>query len=68
MVNQIATMMSGGKFDDKADVAGLAGRAIDQFREIRPAAAKPKKEGIIPFTGHWLESGETQEMPKVRYK
>ena len=67
MVDQIATMSSGGKFDDKADVAGLAGRAIDQFREIRPATAKPKEEGIKPFTGKWLEY-EGPKMPKVRYR
>jgi len=67
LVDQLATMISGGKFDDKADVAGLIGRAVDQFREIRPAVVK-KKEGIKPFTGHWLEYDDREEMPAVRYR
>ena len=67
MIDQIATMSSGGKFDDKADVAGLIGRAIDQFRELRPATVV-KKEGIKPFTGQWLEYDERLQMPAVRYR
>jgi predicted phage terminase large subunit-like protein len=67
LVDQIATMTSGGRFDDKADVAGLIGRAVDQFREIRPAQIE-KKQGIKPFTAAWLEYDDSDQMPKVRYK
>lgn len=67
LIDQIATMASGGRFDDKADVAGLIGRGIDQFREIRPLTVE-KKQGIKPFTGRWLEYEDEQHLPKVRYK
>ena len=68
MVDQIATMQAGGKFDDKADVAGLIGRAIDQFREVRPLTTKPKDTSIKPFTGRWLEYDDSEKMPAVRYR
>ena len=67
LVDQLATMNSGGKYDDKADVAGLIGRAMDQFRDVR-VETHVKKEGIKPFTAEWLEYDETQQKKSVRYR
>ena len=67
LLDQIATMSSGGRFDDMADVAGLIGRAIDQFREV-PRVALPQKPVIKPFTAKWIEWEEDQQKPAVRYR
>jgi hypothetical protein len=67
LVDQLATMNSGGKYDDKADVAGLIGRAMDQFRDVRPETIV-KKQGIKPFTAEWLEYDSEQQKRGVRYR
>jgi hypothetical protein len=55
-----------GRYDDGADVCGLIGRAIDQF--VVPHVPQTKKrEGIIPFTGKWIEYQEN-EKPTLRYR
>ncbi len=53
LVTQLIALPA-GRYDDKADVAGLFGRMIDKFVDARPAAGK-RKAGIKPFTAAWLE-------------
>jgi predicted phage terminase large subunit-like protein len=55
-----------GRWDDAADVCGLAGRGLDQYH---PPAAPfiERKEGIKPFTAAWLEFKEDTK-PKVRWR
>jgi predicted phage terminase large subunit-like protein len=67
LIDQLATMNSGGKYDDKADVVGLIGRAMDQFRDVRVETVV-RKQGIKPFTAEWLEYDETQQKKAVRYR
>ena len=67
LVDQLATMNSGGKYDDKADVAGLIGRAMDQFRDVRIETVE-RKQGIKPFTAEWLEYDEGKQKRGVRYR
>lgn len=56
-----------GRYDDKADVAGLIGRALDKVPNAStPAPAKPR--GIRPFTAEWLEWTDEEEKPAVRYR
>lgn len=55
----------GGRWDDKADVCGLIGRAIDQlFDAVTPV--EPKRHIMRPFTEEWLTYTESQK-PKVRF-
>lgn len=55
-----------GRHDDKADVCGLIGRAIDQFHPThKPTEEKPK--GIKPFTAAWVEY-EEPKLPTIRYR
>lgn len=44
-----------GKFDDKADVCGLFGRALDKMADARPAPDK-KPEPLTPFTQPWFDA------------
>lgn len=53
LVDQLIALPS-GRYDDKADVAGLLGRMIDKFVESGPPTEK-KKRGIKPFTQEWIE-------------
>lgn len=57
MVEQLIVLPA-GRFDDKADNAGLLGRVIDQIQN-GPKAPEPRKEGIKPFTQEWLEYDDT---------
>lgn len=56
LVDQLIAMPA-GRYDDKADVAGLIGRAIDQLKVAAPLQQK-KAPGIKPFTAQWLEHTE----------
>jgi predicted phage terminase large subunit-like protein len=56
-----------GRHDDKADVAGLIGRAIDKVPNAT-LPEPPKPRGIKPFSAAWLEYQETDEKPAVRYR
>ncbi len=53
LVDQLIAMPA-GRYDDKADVAGLIGRMIDEFIKSLPPPEK-RKQGIQPFTAQWLE-------------
>jgi len=55
-----------GRWDDKADVAGLIGRLVDQMFD----AALPLRDTrplLVPFTEAWLMHGSENDKPKVRY-
>jgi len=65
LVDQLIAL-PGGRYDDKADVAGLLGRAIDKFIDKGTSAA-PEKRGITPYTAEWLEYEEPRE-PETRYR
>ena len=55
-----------GRFDDAADVCGLAGRGLDQYHPpANPVIVR--KQGIKPYTAAWIEYEEPKE-PKVRYR
>ena len=55
----------GGRWDDKADVCGLIGRAVDQmFTANLPLIEK--RPMLVPFTEAWLEYGSDPK-PAVRY-
>lgn len=56
----------GGRWDDKADVCGLIGRAIDQMWEANEPVEEPRPI-VRPFTEAWLEMGNLNKPPKVRY-
>ena len=66
LVSQLCAMPA-GRYDDKADVAGLWGRMIDKFVYSRPVE-KAKPQGIKPFTAQWLEYTEEKREPVVRYR
>ena len=55
-----------GRFDDAADVCGLAGRGLDQYHPPRNEPAL-RKEGIKPYSVAWLEYQENPT-PAVRYR
>lgn len=56
----------GGRWDDKADVCGLIGRAIDQMWEAKEPVEE-KRHIVRPYTEEWLELGNLNKPPKVRY-
>ena len=56
----------GGRWDDKADVAGLIGRLVDKMVDARIVSATSKPL-LIPFTEAWLMHGSNSDKPKVRY-
>lgn len=56
MVDQLIALPA-GRFDDKADVAGLLGRVINQIQSA-PMPPPPRAPGIQPFTEAWLMSGD----------
>jgi predicted phage terminase large subunit-like protein len=55
----------GGRWDDKADVCGLIGRAVDKMFDAN-LPAPPKVEVVKPFSAQWLEYGSDPK-PKVRF-
>ena len=56
-----------GRWDDAADICGLAGRAIDQYHPPQVAPVQ-RKEGIKPFTAAWLEYQEPDRSKELRYR
>jgi phage terminase large subunit-like protein len=56
----------GGRWDDKADVAGLIGRLVDQMFDAA-LPARDTKPLLVPFTEAWLMHGSENEKPKIRY-
>jgi predicted phage terminase large subunit-like protein len=58
--------MPAGRWDDAADVCGLAGRGLDQYHPPANPALE-RKRGIKPFSVEWLE-WEPDKGPKVRYR
>lgn len=69
LVDQLCAF-PGGRYDDKVDVCGLFGRAIDKLAEAGKEPDKPKKEPD-PFTGAWLdrqdERDAEEEAQRQRY-
>lgn len=65
VIDQLLSMPA-GRFDDAADVCGLAGRGLDQYHPPSNPVLE-RKEGIKPFTAAWLEYKE-DEKPKVRWR
>lgn len=55
-----------GRWDDKADVAGLIGRLVDQMFDAQPPI-RDTKPLLVPFTESWLMYGSDKDKPKVRY-
>jgi hypothetical protein len=56
----------GGRWDDAADVCGLIGRAIDKMFDAHQPVVE-KRPIVRPFTEEWLELGNLNKPPKVRY-
>jgi len=56
----------GGRWDDAADVCGLIGRAVDQMFDAHVPSVQ-SKQIVKPFTEKWLELGNLNQPPKVRY-
>ena len=65
IVDQLLAMPS-GRWDDAADVCGLAGRGLDQYHPPQNVILT-RKVGIKPFTAEWLEYKEDTK-PAVRYR
>lgn len=55
----------GGRWDDKADVCGLIGRAVDKMFDASVPLVE-KKPILRPYTEEWINYG-AQDKPKVRY-
>lgn len=55
-----------GRWDDACDVCGLIGRGIDQMVDLRPPDISPKPQ-LVPFSAEWLEYGDRNAKPKVRF-
>jgi predicted phage terminase large subunit-like protein len=56
-----------GRYDDAADCAGLIARLIDVMMAPRSSSVEQKSRGLVPFTGAWLESTDTDFELKPRY-
>lgn len=56
----------GGRWDDAADVCGLIGRGVDKMFGAQVPVATERKV-ILPFSEEWLELGNLNQPPKVRY-
>jgi predicted phage terminase large subunit-like protein len=56
----------GGRWDDKADAAGLLGRGVDKMMDARLPFATTRPM-LVPFTEKWLEFNDQNAKPKVRY-
>lgn len=56
----------GGRWDDAADVCGLIGRAIDKMFDAQQPVEE-KRHVVRPFTEEWLELGNLNKPPSVRY-
>lgn len=56
----------GGRWDDKCDVCGLIGRAVDQMFDAAPPVVDKPREILRPFSAAWVEY-EQPKAPKVRF-
>lgn len=56
----------GGRWDDKADVAGLLGRLVDKMVDAR-IVSETARPVLVPFTEAWLMANDGNDKPKVRY-
>jgi predicted phage terminase large subunit-like protein len=56
----------GGRWDDKADVAGLIGRGVDKMVDATLPLVDTKPL-LIPFTEAWLTYNDRADKPKLRY-
>lgn len=65
LIEQLVKFPS-GRWDDKADVAGLIGRGIDQMMDAR-VPSETHKPNLVPFTEAWLEYNDRNKAPAVRY-
>jgi predicted phage terminase large subunit-like protein len=66
LVDQLCSYPA-ARFDDGYDVAGLFGRALDQYADASEPVP-PEARGIQPFTVAWLEHEDETDKPKVRYR
>lgn len=66
VIDQLLAMPA-GRFDDAADVCGLAGRGIDQYHPPQNPVLE-RKEGIKPFTAAWIEHTDEPVKPKLRFR
>lgn len=67
IVNQLVALPA-GRYDDAADVCGLAGRAMDQFPiAVQPYVAQ-RRPALIPFTPAWVEHQGEGDERKVRWR
>lgn len=66
LVDQLMAMPA-GRYDDKADVAGLIGRMIDQLIDAPPLPER-RSRGIKPFTAAWLEHEEPDTHKELCYR
>lgn len=51
------------RYDDKVDVCGMIGRALDELRDADPAK-RPRPVGIKPFSREWLWYGNRKPQRK----
>lgn len=65
VIDQLLAMPA-GRFDDAADVCGLAGRGLDQYHPPQNPEIR-RKEGLKPYTAAWLEYEEDKK-PAIRYR
>jgi predicted phage terminase large subunit-like protein len=65
VIDQLCALPA-GRWDDAADVCGLAGRGLDQFHAPQQTVVE-RKVGIRPFSAEWLEWKEDTK-PAVRYR
>lgn len=56
----------GARWDDAADVCGLIGRGLDRMWNAVPVV-EVKRPIVRPFTQAWLDLGNLNPEPKVRY-
>ena len=65
VIDQLLAMPA-ARWDDAADVCGLAGRGLDQYHP--PANPEVvRKVGIKPYSAAWLEYTEDKK-PAIRYR
>lgn len=56
-----------GRFDDKVDVCGLFGRALDDMADAQPKSA-PKPPPPKPFTDAWFAARDRAEDPNTNQR
>lgn len=56
-----------GKYDDAADCAGLIARLIDVMMAPSRPLEEQRRKSLVPFTGEWLESTESDMQLTPRY-